>query len=199
MVRIAIIPGRAGSQRIQRKNIKLFHGKPIIAYSIETAIESGLFHDIYVSTDSDEIGEIAQRYGAKYIGREYETAQDHVGTQEVMREVLKRMWNGNITHACCVYATAPMMTAHDLLHAWTMLQANPQASYAFAVAEEPFGPAGTFYFGTARAFLHGAPLVHETSIMIPIPPERCCDINTAADWERAEQMYRALHPMEETA
>lgn len=188
-MRIAIIPARGGSRRIQRKNIKEFHGKPILAYSIETALESNLFHQVYVSSDSDEIGEVAQRYGAKYIGREYEEAQDHIGTQEVMKGCLKRMWSDYITHAACIYATAPMMTVQDLKHAWDLLQRNPSAEYVFAVAEEPFGPAGTFYFGRAHAFVRGAPLVHETSIMIPIPPNRCCDINVDEDWIRAEAMY----------
>lgn len=190
-MRIAIIPARGGSRRIQRKNIKEFHGKPIMAYSIETALESKLFHDVYVSSDSDEIGEVATRYGAKYIGREYEEAQDHIGTQDVMKGCLKRMWSEYITHACCIYPCSPMMTAQDLKHAWDLLQRNPRAEYAFAVAEEPFGPAGMFYFGRAHAFYRGAPLVHETSIMIPIPPDRCIDINTDDDWQRAEAMYAA--------
>jgi len=177
----------------------MFHGKEILAYSIETALESRLFHDVYVSSDSDEIGEVGVRYGAKYIGREYEEAQDHVGTQEVMKGCLKRMWSDYITHAACIYATAPMMTVADLKRAWDLLQRNPAAQYAFAVSADPFGPAGTFYFGRAQAFVRGAPLVAETSIMIPIHPERCCDINTDEDWTRAEAMYAALNNIKEPA
>lgn len=190
-MRVAIIPARGGSRRIQKKNIRDFHGKPIMAYSIETAQRSGLFKEVYVSTDSDEIGEVAQTYGAKRLGREYEEAQDHIGTQQVMRGALKRIWSDYITHACCIYPTAPMMTVQDLVHALDLLQRNPTAEYAFAVAAEPFGPAGMFYFGRAQAFIHDRPLVAETSIMIPISPTRAIDINTEEDWIRAEEMYAA--------
>jgi N-acylneuraminate cytidylyltransferase len=188
-MRVAIIPARGGSTRIQRKNIKLFHGRPIISFSIETAKRSGIFDRIYVSTDSDEIGEVAQTYGAKRLGREYEEAQDHIGTQQIMREALRRLNSEYITHACCIYATAPMMTVQDLKHTWDLLQRNPAAEYAFAVAVEPFGPAGMFYFGRAQAFIKDLPLVAETSIMIPIPPSRAIDINTEEDWVKAEAMY----------
>ena len=190
-MRVAIIPARGGSRRIQRKNIRDFHGKPIMAYSIETAQRSGLFSQVYVSTDSDEIGEVAQAYGAKRLGREYEEAQDHIGTQQVMRGALRRIWSDYITHACCIYPTAPMMTVNDLKHAWDLLQRNPPAEYVFAVAEEPFGPAGMFYFGRASAFIRDLPLVAETSIMIPIPPTRAIDINVDEDWVKAEAMYAA--------
>ena len=193
-MRVAIIPARGGSRRIQRKNIRDFHGRPIMAYSIETAQRSGLFKEVYVSTDSDEIGEVAQTYGAKRLGREYEEAQDHIGTQQVMREALRRIWNEYITHACCIYATAPMMTVDDLKRAFDRLQRNPAAEYAFAVAQEPFGAAGMFYFGRAQAFIRDLPLVAETSIMIPIPPERAIDINTEEDWQKAEAMYAAWQP-----
>jgi CMP-N-acetylneuraminic acid synthetase len=171
----------------------------MIAYAIETAQRSELFHDIYVSTDSDEIGEVAQRYGAKRLGREYEEAQDHIGTQQVMREALRRIWSEYITHACCVYPCSPMMTPEDLRLAWDLLQRNPQADYAFAVAQEPFGAAGMFYFGRAIAFVRDSPLVQPSSIMIPIPPERCIDINTESDWNQAEQMYARLHNIEVAA
>lgn len=193
-MRVAIIPARGGSRRIQRKNIRDFHGKPIMAYSIETAQRSGLFKEVYVSTDSDEIGEVAQTYGAKRLGREYEEAQDHIGTQQVMREALRRIWRDYITHACCIYATAPMMTAEDLKHAFDLLQRNPAAEYAFAVATEPFGAAGMFYFGRAQAFIRDLPLVAETSIMIPIGPDRAIDINVDEDWVKAEAMYTAWNP-----
>lgn len=196
-MRVAIIPARGGSQRIQRKNIRTFHGKPILAYSIETAKASGLFDRIYVSTDSDEIGEVAQAYGAKRLGREYEEAQDHIGTQQVMRDALRRIWSEYITHACCIYATAPMMTVQDLKLAWDLLQRHPSAEYAFGVSADPFGPAGTFYFGRATAFVRGRPLVATSSIMVPIPPDRCCDINTDEDWTRAESMYAALNGLKQ--
>jgi len=88
--RIAIIPARGGSKRIPKKNIKKFFGKPIIAYSIETAINSNLFDEVMVSTDSDEISEIAKQYGAKVpFLRSEINADDNATTIDAIREVLE--------------------------------------------------------------------------------------------------------------
>jgi pseudaminic acid cytidylyltransferase len=188
--RIAIIPARGGSRRIPGKNIKMFHGKPIIAYSIETARRSGLFDTIAVCTDSNEIGAVAEHYGAWRLTRSEASARDEVGTQEVMRHAItlaQAIKDTTWDQACCIYATAPMMTVPDLVAATVYLQ-EPRR-YAFAVSEEPFGPAGMFYLGAARDFLIGHPLVQPQAVMIPIPATRCIDINTHDDWERAEKMY----------
>ena len=91
MKNIAIIPARGGSKRIPRKNIKPFMGKPIIAYSIEAALESGLFDEVMVSTDDEEIAMVARQYGAKVpFMRSAETANDYATTADVMLEVLER-------------------------------------------------------------------------------------------------------------
>ncbi len=88
MRNIAIIPARGGSKRIPRKNIKDFLGKPIIAYSIEAAIQSNLFEEIMVSTDDEEIAEVAERFGAKVpFMRSTETANDFASTNDVLKEV----------------------------------------------------------------------------------------------------------------
>ena len=90
MKNIAIIPARGGSKRIPRKNIKPFMGKPIIAYSIEAALESGLFDEVMVSTDDEEIAMVARQYGAKVpFMRSAETANDYATTADVMLEVLE--------------------------------------------------------------------------------------------------------------
>ena len=90
MKNIAIIPARGGSKRIPRKNIKSFLGKPIIAYSIEAALQSGLFDEVMVSTDDEEIAEIACGYGAKVpFMRSAETSNDYAGTADVILEVLE--------------------------------------------------------------------------------------------------------------
>lgn len=194
-MRVAIIPARGGSRRIPRKNIREFHGKPIIAYSIETALRSGLFDEVVVSTDDLEIGKAAAFHKARPLPRPPALACDEVGTQDVMRHALREIAaEGDclIDYACCIYATCPLLTVEDLERGWTALLRNPTAQYAFAVAEEPFGPAGYFYFGRAEAFLNDAPLVAEHSVMVPIPPERCVDINTEADWMRAEELYAAM-------
>lgn len=192
-MRVAVIPARGGSRRIPRKNIRPFHGKPIIAYSIETAKASGLFDTVYVSTEDDEIAYVAERHGAAVIYRAPHLARDAVGTQEVMAAALKSLHGAfTLGVACCIYPTCPMLTVEDLKRADRALNL-PETAYAYAVAEEPFGAAGWFYTGPAHNFMNDVPLVAEHSRMIPIPPERCVDINIEADWLRAERMYAALH------
>lgn len=200
-MRVAIIPARGGSRRIPRKNIRLFHDKPIIAYSIETARAaseadgSALFDDIFVSTEDEEIANVAERYGAKVVTRSPGYEQDEVGTQDVMQNALGKLANSGqrAVAACCIYATCPMLTNGDIERGWRALNANASTRYAFAVCEEPFGPAGYFYWGDAHAFTMGMPLVAEYSVIVPIPAARCVDINTEADWLRAERMYAELH------
>ncbi|WP_435262771.1 pseudaminic acid cytidylyltransferase [Tenacibaculum sp. nBUS_03] len=117
MIKIAIIPARGGSVRIPKKNIKNFLGKPIIAYSIETAIESNLFDEVIVSTDSQEIAEIAKQYGAKSpFLRSQKNSDNFATTFDVIQEVLEYYYcdDKNIKTACCIYATAPFITS-DLL------------------------------------------------------------------------------------
>jgi pseudaminic acid cytidylyltransferase len=112
MRNLAIIPARGGSKRIPRKNIRRFLGKPIIAYSIEAALESGLFEEVMVSTDDDEIAEVSLKYGANVpFLRSVENADDHATTVNVLIEVLnnykhQRMFFDN---GCCIYPTAPLL------------------------------------------------------------------------------------------
>lgn len=117
MSNLAIIPARGGSKRIPRKNIKDFLGKPIIAYSIEAAINSGLFDEVMVSTDDEEIANIAIKYGAKVpFLRSSETANDYATTYDVIIEVLNQYKkNGSsFNFACCIYACAPFVTVDKL-------------------------------------------------------------------------------------
>ena len=110
MKNIAIIPARGGSKRIPRKNIKSFMGKPIIAYSIEAALQSGLFEEVMVSTDDDEIARIARECGAKVpFMRSAETSNDYAGTADVILEVVKmyEMLGNKFDTVCCIYPTAP--------------------------------------------------------------------------------------------
>lgn len=114
---LCIIPARGGSKRIPKKNIKDFHGKPIIAYSIETALNSCLFDEVMVSTDSVEIKAIAQKYGAKVpFLRTDLSSSDTASTIMVIREVIleynKR--GQEFDYVCCLYATAPLVKISDL-------------------------------------------------------------------------------------
>ena len=108
---IAIIPARGGSKRIPRKNIKEFLGKPIIAYSIQTALQSGLFSEVMVSTDDEEIAEIAKKYGAKVpFMRSAKNANDYATTMDVINEVLDfyKKQGTSFDYVCCMYPTAPL-------------------------------------------------------------------------------------------
>ena len=122
---VAIITARGGSKRIPRKNIKDFCGKPILAYSIEAALTSGVFDEVMVSTDDSEIAEIAKAYGAKVpFMRSCDTANDYATTAEVLFEVLEQ-YNGVgeiFDYACCIYPTAPFVTAEKLKKAMGILE-----------------------------------------------------------------------------
>lgn len=120
MSRVCIITARGGSKRIPKKNIKEFCGKPIIAYSIEAALESGLFDEVMVSTDSEEIAEVAKRFGAKVpFMRSEETSNDFATTRDVLLEVLSEYEKRGRTFdtMVCVYPTAPFISAKRLVEA----------------------------------------------------------------------------------
>jgi N-acylneuraminate cytidylyltransferase len=186
---IAIIPARSGSVRIPSKNIKLFHGKPIIVYAIETAQKSGLFDMIVVSTDSTEIADIARANGAIAFMRSPDDGTR--GTQDVAREVLMSSHFKDIRQACVIYATSPLLLPVDLRLAFhTMIVYGVE--YVMSVQPDVLADAGCFYMGQASAFRDEVPLIGRKTMLYPLPPERCCDINVIEDWERAEQLYQRL-------
>ena len=120
---IAIIPARGGSKRIPRKNIKNFLGKPIIAYSIESALESNLFDEVMVSTDDEEIAEIARHYGAKVpFMRSDNNANDFAPLADVLLEVVTEYEAKNISidNICCILPTAPFVTTERLVDSHKM-------------------------------------------------------------------------------
>lgn len=122
---IAIITARGGSKRIPKKNIKDFLGKPIIAYSIETALESKIFDEVMVSTDSEEIANIARKYGASVpFMRSDATSNDFADTSDVILEVLEKYKQAGKEYSefCCIYPTAPFITAKKLLESYAFLQ-----------------------------------------------------------------------------
>ncbi len=125
MKTVAIITARGGSKRIPRKNIKEFCSKPIIAYSIEAALESGVFDTVMVSTDDEEIAEIAKGYGAEvpFFRSEY-TSGDFASTTDVLMEVLEEYENRGqrFDIGCCIYPTAPFITADRLRDAFNTLK-----------------------------------------------------------------------------
>ncbi len=125
MKNLCIIPARGGSKRIPRKNVKSFLGKPMLAYSIETAQETGLFEEIMVSTDDEEIATVARQYGANVpFMRSAETAGDYATTADVLKEVIAEYQKRGIEfdNFCCFYATAPLVQSKDVVSAFELLQ-----------------------------------------------------------------------------
>jgi len=127
MKKLAIITARGGSKRIPRKNIKEFCGKPILAYSIEAALQSGIFDEVMVSTEDEEIASIAREYGAKVpFFRSEKTSGDFATTNDVILEVLEEYEKRGqfFELGCCIYPTAPFVTAGKLCKAVEQLDAS---------------------------------------------------------------------------
>lgn len=121
---VAIIPARGGSKRIPRKNIKSFLGKPIIAYSIIEALKCGLFDEVVVSTDDEEIANIAIKYGARVpFFRSEDTANDYAPLAAVVEEVVVELekMNYQIDNICCILPTAPLISADDIVSLYNKL------------------------------------------------------------------------------
>lgn len=137
---VAIIPARGGSKRIPRKNIRLFCGKPMIAWSIEAARISRCFDRIIVSTDDPEIAKTAKAWGAEVpFERPAELSDDYAGTLPVIRHAVEwvNQSESPVEYACCIYATAPFVSAEDLRAGLRVIQ-QERCSYAFSVASYPF-------------------------------------------------------------
>ncbi len=139
-MRLAVIPARGGSKRIPRKNIKPFCGKPMIAWSIEAAQQSGCFDRIIVSTDDVEIAEVARQHGAAVpFMRPAELSDDHTGTIPVIRHAVERInaQGRAVEQVCCLYATAPFVRVEDIQRGLKILDVTG-SDYAFSVTSYPF-------------------------------------------------------------
>jgi len=139
-MKVAIIPARGGSKRIPRKNIKLFYGKPMIAWSIEAALESNCFDRVVCSTDDEEIADIAREYGAEIpFIRPAHLSDDHTATIPVIAHAIEDLQKSikNIDFACCVYATAPFIQPKDLKLSLEQI-IREGADYCFPVTSYPF-------------------------------------------------------------
>ena len=139
-MKIAVIPARGGSKRIPRKNIRVFCGKPIIAYSIAAAQQTGLFDQVVVSTDDEEIATVAREFGATtpFI-RPKEIADDFTGTNAVVKHAVAwfNAQSNDVTHACCLYATAPLVQANYITEGYEALSRS-DAAFAFSVTSYAF-------------------------------------------------------------
>jgi pseudaminic acid cytidylyltransferase len=137
---IAILPARGGSKRVSKKNISLFNDVPIISYSIEAAIKSELFDEIMVSTDDEEIADVALSYGAKVpFFRSDKTSSDHATTADVLLEVLGCYQNQGHSFAsmCCIYPAAPFITKERIKQAYSLLSGHNTTSVLCASEYNP--------------------------------------------------------------
>lgn len=140
MTRLAVIPARGGSKRIPRKNIRPFAGTPMIGWSIKAALAAGCFDAVIVSTDDDEIADVARAHGATIpFRRPSALADDHTVTVDVIAHAVTA-WTEIAAPAefvCCLYATAPFVTANDLRRGHDLI-AGQDLDYAFSVTSFPF-------------------------------------------------------------
>lgn len=223
MSAIAIITARGGSKRIPKKNIKEFCGKPIIAYSIESALKSEMFDEVMVSTDSEEIAEIAKSYGANVpFYRSEKTSGDFATTIDVLKEVMEEYQKRGKTFdkIACIYPTAPFITSEKLINSMEMLKDDVYE--VIPVVKFSFPPQRAFAIrNDSLVFLHPEnakrrsqdmePLYHDCGqfyIMSPkvleetgegricpfiMPESEVQDIDTEEDWKIAEMKFSMMN------
>lgn len=153
---ICIIPARGGSKRIPRKNIKLFLEKPIIAYSIEAALKCGLFEEVMVSTDDQEIEDVALSYGAMVPSRRSaKNSDDFATTLEVLREVIAGYENDGrqFQTICCIYATAPFVDELKLRHSHEVFE-KQQYDSMFPIIKYGFPVQRSLSFESGKVILN---------------------------------------------
>lgn len=224
---IAIIPARGGSKRIPNKNLRDFCGQPIIAWSIQAALNSQLFDEVVVSTDCETIAKVARMHGASVpFMRPPHLSDDFASTLAVIQHAAHWLLDDGRapTRICCLYATAPLVEIDDLKAGLELLTGNPELDFAFSVTHfgfpiqraltiqngtlqmvqpehemtrsqdlvETCHDAGQFYWGSTQAFLEQKGFYSARSAPILIPSYRVQDIDTPADWERAEWLFRSL-------
>ena len=222
---IAIITARGGSKRIPHKNIKEFCGKPIICYSIEAALSSGIFDEVMVSTDDEQIAEIARQAGATVpFMRSSETANDYATMDDVLMEVLGqyRSIGREFETFCCIYPTAPFVTAQKLITAKQLLETAdsimPVVAFSFPPQRclilneqgqlrmkwpehaqtrsqdlEPYyHDCGQFYFCRTVPFYEYKTTDMPNMVPMIMSELEVQDIDSPDDWEIAELKYRKM-------
>lgn len=225
MSSLAIITARGGSKRIPRKNIRPFCGKPIICYSIEAALSSGLFTEVMVSTDDAEIAQIARDAGAAVpFMRSAAAAGDYASTDDVIREVLEayQAIGKTFNTFCCIYPTAPFVTAAKLKNAMEMLKSAesvmPVVAFSYPVQrglrldsqghigykwpeyatarsqdlEKIYHDCGQFYACRTEAFFREGTTDTQDLVPLILPEMEVQDIDTLEDWAIAEVKYQKM-------
>tara|TARA_E500000178_G_C16913455_1_gene703771 strand:- start:359 stop:1048 length:690 start_codon:yes stop_codon:yes gene_type:complete len=153
---IAIIPARKGSKRIKNKNIKIFYNKPIIYYSIKTAINSKIFDKVFVSTDCSKIANISRKYGAEVpFLRDEKLSDDYTVTSEVIKNFYKKIKNSykNIKFICCIYPANPLLSKSNLIKASKILLKN-NYDYVFSATKYQHPIQRAFYKTNKKIFMY---------------------------------------------
>jgi len=137
MKSVAIIPARGGSKRLPRKNILPINGQPMLSYPVKTAVDSGLFDQVIVSTEDSEISSIAINSGAIVVNRPVELANDHAQVTQVCKHVLELLKTQHSLpdYMCCIYATAIFITSDDIINAFHSFSQLPEADVVMGVSE----------------------------------------------------------------
>ncbi len=141
MTRLAIIPARGGSIRLPRKNILPLEKRPMICYPIEASLNSNLFDQVLVSTDDEEIADIAIDSGAQIIQRPPDLTDYQTTVVEVCESALSLACYRDVEIFCCIYATSVFLTAAHLIESFALLSANPPADYVMGISYNNFHPA----------------------------------------------------------
>ena len=198
-----IIPARGGSKRIPNKNIKDLNGKPLISYSIEASLD--ITDDVYVSTDSEEIAEVASFFGAKIIDRPSEISTDTSKTEETIVHFLDQV--PDVDEFACVQATTPMIKPSELREGFELLSeydsvisVKEMTEYLWSSSAQPmnfqigfrrrtqemdriYSETGGFYITTKRKFLQKNCLYNGKVGFVVMPKMSCFEIDTEEDWE----------------
>jgi len=139
--RIAVIPARGGSKRIPRKNIRLFAGKPIIAFAIEAALSSSIFDSVHVSTDDEEIATISQAFGARVDSlRKMNISDDFTPTLPVIQAFIQEQELPEDANVCCIYPANPFLQTDNLILGYQLLMEQPIANYVCPVVRYRYPP-----------------------------------------------------------
>lgn len=216
---ICIIPARGGSKRIKRKNIKPFNGVPIITRTIQTLTDFKLFNYIFVSTEDEEIADVAKEAGALIVDRPSKLADDFTTTRQVMAHAIKAIDATDFSHVYCVYPTSVFVTKENLkqslrpimndrfvmtvteyrhppqrgLHVLENGSVMPQYPELVEHRTQDLTPvyhdAAQFYAAKASKWLSGDPIISQQTHGIIIPRNQAIDIDNPEDWELAEKLH----------
>lgn len=219
---LAIITARGGSKRIPRKNIKNFMGKPMLVYAIDAAKVSGIFDEIMVSTDDNEIAEIAKQNGAAVpFMRSDKTANDYATTKDVLTEVLEeyKKLGKNFDEICCIYPCVPFLTGEILKDAYNKFKTSdadrltPVVKYSFPIQRAfKVNKSGLLEYrepkNAPKRSQDLEPMYHDVGMfyfyktnkmssdkiaMFEMNESAIQDIDTESDWEMAEIKYRIIN------